>query len=195
MRRRGGTGGAGMDTTMETGSPSGALEDVFDSVAPRLGELTDGLEPSSGQVGVLVAIGGRAVSLDLFDHPHALAAYWPQLVQGYALDALSAEEVGAVADEAERFLREVETADVQRSPSTGLGTDVLLDAATVTGIGIDWDGALRHLAAFRVEGQAGTDDTSTAFTSLRSRRQMAARRRSSRSSFPRPGNGPVNTVS
>ena len=172
---------ARLDTAYAVGSRTAALEDVYEAATPRIDELTTDLVPEDGQVGVVVAIDGDVVSVDLFDHPDALAAYWDQLLQGFALDALRAGEATATAGDARQFLVDVEGADVERSPGAGLGTDLLVESPTVVGIGLDWDGALRHLAAFRVEGDADSSPSAgrtTSSNSLRARSRMARRDRS-----------------
>jgi hypothetical protein len=40
------------------------------------------------QAGLVFAIDGRAVGLDLFDYPHTLRRLFPKLLRSYALDAL-----------------------------------------------------------------------------------------------------------
>ncbi len=133
-------------------SASAALEDVYASVAPRLDEALVGIDPVADQVGVVAMAAGRVVALDLFDDPATLRAYWDQLVSGYALDALVAEpgelDADALAAEVERFLAAVAGATVDRAPGIGEGTDLVLDGADVVGLGVEWRGRLRHLAAF-----------------------------------------------
>lgn len=133
-------------------SASAALEDVYASVAPRLDEALLGLDPGDDQVGVVAMAAGRVVALDLFDDPGTLRSYWDQLVSGYALDALASDEAAPDADvlvaEVERFLAAVSAAPVERAPGVGDGTDVVLDGDDVVGLGVEWRGRLRHLAAF-----------------------------------------------
>jgi hypothetical protein len=133
-------------------SPSSALEDVFEHRRADLDDTVGSVEPVEGQVGVVVAVGGRIEALDLFDRPETLAAFWDGLVRGYALDALHLSPEGEVlAEEVRAFLTEVAEADVERQPGVDLGTDLFLDAPTVTGVGLEWEGTLRHLAAFRLD--------------------------------------------
>jgi len=140
-----------LEHRFEALSPSAALDDVFEHRQADLADTVASLEPVEDQVGVVVAVGGRIEALDLFDRPDTLAAFWEGLVNGYALDALDLTTDPEVpAEEARVFLAEVAAADVERQPGVDLGTDLFLEGPTVTGVGLEWDGALRHLAAFRL---------------------------------------------
>lgn len=152
---------ADLEVAFGVASPSSSLEDVFVHRKADLDDTVGSLEPVEGQVGVVVAVGGRIEALDLFDRPETLAAFWAGLVHGYALDALHLSPEGEVpAEEVRAFLNEVAEADIERQSGVDLGTDLFLDAPTVTGVGLEWEGTLRHLAAFRIdpderEGRAG----------------------------------------
>lgn len=131
----------------EVASPSQALEDVHASAAPRVESVVDSLRPRSDQLGVVVAVAGEPVALELFDDPDTLAAYWDGLVRGYALDAVQADATKATdPSSALRFLRSVAGATATEGPGVGLGNELHLESDTVTGTGLRWDGHLRHLA-------------------------------------------------
>lgn len=134
-------------------SPTAALEDAFDGVAPR--QAPD-VRPVTGQVGVVTALDGRPVALDLFDRPEVLDAYWEALVAGYALDAEDTEpcQPGAVC-EVEAFLAAVTAAPVSAGPAVGLGEELLFESDTVAGAGLRWDGALVHLSAYALDRTGG----------------------------------------
>ena len=55
-------------------------------------------------MGALALVAGRPVALDLVSRADAFASLLPRLAQGYALDALHAEDAEADPFEAERFL-------------------------------------------------------------------------------------------
>ncbi|MEJ5256127.1 MAG: DUF6569 family protein [Acidimicrobiales bacterium] len=143
---------AHLEHRFEVASPSAALDDLFEHRRADLADTVASLEPVEDQVGVVVAVGDRIEALDLFDRPETLTAFWEGLVNGYALDTLDLATEGEVSAEDVRvFLAEVAAADVARQPGVDLGTDLFLEAPTVTGVGLEWDGALRHLAAFRLD--------------------------------------------
>jgi hypothetical protein len=83
-----------------------------------------------------------------------LAAYWEALVLGAALDALAAgpAELAVSRGRAEQFLAAVRAATCATSPAVGLGRELHLDGGGVTGVGLEWDGTVPHLAAFAVAG-------------------------------------------
>jgi len=133
-------------------SPSSALEDVYEDRSDDLHSVVDGLAPVAGQVGMVVAHGAQIRSLDLFDRPATLAAYWDALISGAALDALCSPRGKAPnKTAATRFLRQLRVADAERGDSTGLGTDLRVDTDALTATGLEWDGVTRHVAAFAVE--------------------------------------------
>ncbi len=129
-------------------APTSALEDVHQHVARDVDELVGGLRPAEGQRGVVVAVGGRPVGLDLFDRPDTLATYWDALVGGYALDAV--RQLGDCPDAVAvtRFVEAVLSASRREVPGAGLGTEVHLSSAAVTGVALRWEGVSVHLSAF-----------------------------------------------
>ncbi len=69
-----------------------ALSDVFEGRRSALNEMQHAIRVRDGQVGALVAIGGRIVVLDWVSRPSVFADLHAPLVQGYALDALEGAE-------------------------------------------------------------------------------------------------------
>lgn len=130
-------------------SASAALEDVHVQRAPTVDSLVDGVAPVPDQVGVVVAFDGSVQSMDLFDSPAALIAYWDGLVRGAALDAIGTPSSRPpTRRDVEGFVERLRAAPDERSPGAGLGAEVRVDTAEVTAAGLEWQGVLRHLAAF-----------------------------------------------
>jgi hypothetical protein len=132
-------------------SPTAALEDVYGDAEGETRELVGELRPLEGQRGVISAVGGRVISLDLFDKPASLASYWDGLLAGYALEALRQPRNAATLARARSFTETVMKAAVERSPATGLGQELRLAGPGVVGLGLEWEGVLIHLAAFTHE--------------------------------------------
>lgn len=128
-------------------SPTAALEDVSAAMAAELEAMVAGLRPEEGQQGVIVAAGG-ILSLDLFDKPATLAAYWDGLLAGYAFEAAGAPPAAVTLADAEAFAARVLAAATTAVPATGLGTEVHLGSDDVAGGALVWEGAVVHLAAF-----------------------------------------------
>ena len=66
------------------------MSDVFDGRRGDLDRQTAAMRLRPGQIGALVAIGGRFAVLDHVSRPEVFAALHAPLVRGYALDALGA---------------------------------------------------------------------------------------------------------
>lgn len=128
-------------------SPTAALEDVAAAVAPDLEAMVAALRPEEGQRGV-VAAGDRTLSLDLFDKPSTLAAYWDGLLAGYAFEAAGAAPTGVTLADAEAFVGRVLATPASAVPGTGLGTELHLGSGDVAVGALVWEGAVVHLAAF-----------------------------------------------
>jgi hypothetical protein len=129
-------------------SSTQALEDAYDAAGFEAGRRTENVSVGDGQVGVIAAIGGRVVSLDMFDKPSSLASYWGGLVAGYELEALRQPEVSASLADAKAFATAVATGGTQSDSATGLGRELRLESRDVVGLGLEWEGGVVHLAAF-----------------------------------------------
>jgi hypothetical protein len=129
-------------------SQTAALEDVHESIAPDVTRLVRDLRPAPEQRGVIVAIGSEVRSLDLFDKPDTLAAYWDGLVRGYAMDALGARRATATLADVKAFTAGLSEGRVTEAPGVGLGTELHVDSSRIVGTGLRWEGAICHFAAF-----------------------------------------------
>ena len=112
-------------------------------------------EPAEDQTGVVACVGGRPIALDLFDRPSTLARIWPRLVRGYALDALGAEAAPVDEEAVRGFLGEVARGQATAHDAVGLGTEVVLTGAGLTGDALVWEDAVVQLAAFPSEPPRG----------------------------------------
>ena len=136
-----------------TASSSGtlALSDAVDQRRESLDGYVAALPCPEGARGVVAAIGGRFVAVDLFDRPATLRRVWPRLVAGYALDAIASldEEPQhfGVAD-AQTVLEEVGGVPCQPCPSVGLGQDWRFESPDLLGHALVVDDTCLHLSAF-----------------------------------------------
>jgi hypothetical protein len=137
----------------DLGAPSAtsALEDVYGRVDTQLTDLLGELTPLPDQRGVILAIGGTVRGIDWFDKASTLAAYWPGLVQGYAVDALHTPSGDATIADAEAFVAQVLTAPATPEDAVGLGQDLVIADDAVAGHALEWNDAVVHLAAFATE--------------------------------------------
>ena len=145
--------------SLSASSPTGAMHDIYAHHRDRLVRTQEAIRLHDGQAGALVAIGGRFAVLDLVSDPDAFAALHGPLVQGYALDALSAEasDEAAVPDEetARGFTLLVGDCEpAHRTPAIGLGEELRFADNAVEGSALVHDGELIQLTAFPADGEA-----------------------------------------
>jgi hypothetical protein len=133
-----------------THSPTGAMHDIYESQRATLEGIRRAISLHDDQAGAIVAIGGNLLVLDYVSRPDVFAALHGPLVQGYALDALEAEETEPPPIEAAcGFALLVADCPVaRRSPSLGLGDEIRVASNGVAGSALAVDGELVQLTAF-----------------------------------------------
>jgi hypothetical protein len=110
-------------------SPTGAMADTYEAFQGRLAEFRGQLKYSEGATGLAVAVGGKVVSVDLFDKPSTCQKVWDRLLEGVALDALEAGTVKATADadQVRAMLTALQGASWQKAPAIGVGEELRAD--------------------------------------------------------------------
>jgi hypothetical protein len=106
-------------------SPTGAMADTYEAHVGRLAEFRERLKCVEGASGVAVAVGGKVVSVDLFDKPATCRKVWDRLLSGVILDALeagTAEQRVEVAD-VRGALDGLRDAPWQQTPAVGAGEE------------------------------------------------------------------------
>jgi hypothetical protein len=83
-------------SALGTESPTEAMADTYEAHKPHVDRAVAEVKYAEGAAGLVVAVGGKVVSVDLFDAPETCQKVWPRLVSGVALDALEEEEKGRV---------------------------------------------------------------------------------------------------
>lgn len=76
----------------KTESATMAMSDTVASQKPHLDRAIEEVKYADGAAGLVVAVGGKVVAVDLFDAPETCRKVWPRLVGGVALDALEEKE-------------------------------------------------------------------------------------------------------
>ena len=135
----------------ESPSPTDALQDTRAGLSRKLEEfegLSGGL-PESAR-GVVMALGGRPVLLELLAGSRSFAKVFRKLLAGYALEALEHAGRGGGPDTslAKSFVSDVAAARQERHPAVGAGEDVRFEAQKVSGYALVADGSVLHAAAF-----------------------------------------------
>jgi hypothetical protein len=111
-------------------SPTGAMADTYQKHRDRLAEFTERLKYVEGASGLAVTVGGKVVSVDLFDKPATCRKVWGRLLTGLVMDALEAgptqEPVGK--EKIEETLASLRGTPWQQVPPVGVGEEYLSDA-------------------------------------------------------------------
>ncbi|MGH3077654.1 MAG: ARPP-1 family domain-containing protein [Gaiellaceae bacterium] len=136
---------------MQVSSQTGASSDIHRAYERDIRALEDAFAAQPGQCGALLAIGGD-LCLDAVSRPDAFARLWPKLRAGYLLDALERLDGKPTPRESTKaFVDAIGGALTTRQPSAGLGEDVRLRGERIVGSGLELDGELIQLSAFRSE--------------------------------------------
>jgi hypothetical protein len=178
---------AGKASRLQAQSPTQAMAAVYDQHAIPLEEYVEAFDCVPLQAGVVFAIDGRAVGLDLFDHPQTLQRLFPKLVRSFALDALetASAAVPRVVRHAsiEGILEGITTASIFTQPAVGLGQDVRISGQRVSG-GALWEAdRYIHICAFSMSAAEAHGTHRTRIRRLTQRCHLQSEGRASRHRF------------
>jgi len=123
----------------------------FGIVVPLIALYSKTFGAHGWQIGVIVAINGRASGVEMFDSAETLRTYLPKIMRSYALDAIAnatKKPHRAEEKEATRLLDSILELDTKSFPAVGLGEDLRIDSPDITGGALCLDGRVIHLAAF-----------------------------------------------
>jgi hypothetical protein len=111
-------------------SPTGAMADTYTTYRDRLAEFMERLKYVEGASGLAVAVGGRVVSVDLFDKPATCRKVWGRLLTGVVMDALESgpTQEPAGKEQVEEALASLRAAPWQLVPPAGAGEEYRSDA-------------------------------------------------------------------
>jgi hypothetical protein len=113
-------------------SATHAMSDTLASHLGQIGEFQEKLRYVDGASGVVVALNGKVIALDLFDQPAICRKVWMRLISGLALNALESQPTAepAKVEDVERLLRFLENAAWQQVPAVGEGKEVRAETET-----------------------------------------------------------------
>jgi hypothetical protein len=104
-------------------------------------------------VGVVVGVGGRVVSVDIFANPTLFKQLWPKILKSSALSALSNVGGGTITQEqAAQFLRRLHDKYYTRKYAIDLGEEFSAADSQANANALVYRQAVIHLAAFSEEG-------------------------------------------
>jgi hypothetical protein len=95
-----------------------------DRAQSDVGELTTGLRPFPGQIGVVIAVSGEPVFAEIFDSTATLAEQFLSIVSAAAMDAVGRPEVETPSRRARRFVDHAARVRCDRVGPAGLAVTV-----------------------------------------------------------------------
>ena len=147
---------AGKSSRLNAKSATSAMGALYTGHAVSVDEFVNACRPTEDQIGAVFAIDGRISGLEIFDSPATLRTLLPKIVRGYAIDAIDrrladgvASAASSVRPQAERCGGGYGVRETFSAPAAGLGSDVRLSGAGITGAALATDHVL-HLIAFAV---------------------------------------------
>ena len=141
-------------------SHTAALADAIEHRKASLDDYLARARYPKGARGILAAIDGQFVALDLFDKPQTCERVWDRLVRSYAFDALPTatakrRKVFRTAV-ARRLLEEIAAATPWRANAIGEGEHWRFETEGLVGSALVARRTCVHLAAFPRPGNGGT---------------------------------------
>jgi len=136
---------------MDVASPTMALHAAYEAYKSPIEGFLKALPYPAGSRGVLAAIRGHFVAVDLFDKTQTLEKVWNRLITGYALDAMipgAKPHDGITLEAAQRILARIEEVTCQAFPSVGIGEDWRFSAQDVVGQALVAENVCVHLSMF-----------------------------------------------
>jgi len=140
-----------MSATLGSSSPSSALRQVFEDHEERLRHLVARFRELKGVHGIIVAVNGKVVGMDVFDKPSTMARLLPKLIQSYGLVAIelcnrdgSRADISSVGE----FLEKILKAKAERQKSVCLGEEIRVVSEHVVGHILLHEGHVLHGAMF-----------------------------------------------
>lgn len=135
-------------------SPTGAMRDVHEGRRNDIEDYEGHFPCVDGQQGIMVAIGGRVVGMDLVSYPTAYALLHTKLVRSYVMDAVLVGDGHKGLDMAEvvQFLDAIAGCEMSRYKSVGHGWDVRFEGMRMFGSALEYRKGLVHMAVFAADG-------------------------------------------
>jgi hypothetical protein len=150
---------------LDVASGSGAYQAAFekkenqDAIAAIERKMKGELRLAEDTVGVVIGLGGRIVSVDIFANPQLFKKEWPKILKASALSSLQARKPGELGQNgAADFLKGLAGKEFRRKPALDLGFELEASDGTVLAKALVTKTAVIHFAAFpQEEGGKGFD--------------------------------------
>ena len=122
-----------------------AMADTMSHHKPHVDRHVAEVAYAEGAAGLAVAVGGKLVSVDLFDAPATCRKVWPRVISGMALDALEEQGTATVSlDEVTAALASLQTEPWKPVTAAGAGEEQRSESARWHGSVLALDGHLVH---------------------------------------------------
>lgn len=148
-------------------SPTSAMREAFETRAADVERHVGALAWREGQIGALFSIDGQPAGLDVFDHPRTCQKMMAKLVRGYALDAVesrirqTARDSGGERPDSgggdgslaalRAWMDTIGNAEIFTRAAIGMGEDVRMESASITGAALWVEDRYLHFCAFPIE--------------------------------------------
>lgn len=136
-------------------SPTNAMRDIHEARKADVGDYERHFPCHDGQKGILVAIGGHVVGMDMVSSGGSYALLHGKLVKSYLMDAILQDaEEGTPLDSAKarQFIDDIAECRVERYKSVGHGWDLRYEGRRLFGSALEYQKSIVHLAAFAADG-------------------------------------------
>lgn len=133
-------------SSLGTDSRTTAMADTVRDHQGEIEQFRDALKPVDGAVGMVIAIGGKVVSIDLLDNPETFQRIWGRLLTGFILDAIEAGSIGkqASTEDAEAILASINGLPWEEVATVGEGQDLRAEAEKLVASALTFDGKVIH---------------------------------------------------
>ena len=161
-------------------SRTSAMRDVYEQQAGNMDEYQRAFTVLPSQCGLLAVLNGKPLGCDLLSRTEAYASVHTKLVQSYVIDALQELPLPKSEDaqaSGPAFLAAARHCNCRSYAAVGMGADVRMDSAIVSGAALVVDHTVVHLSLFAGNAATSPDPSE----SMRRARRRAESR-------PRPTN-------
>ncbi len=133
-------------TSLGSHSDTAAMADTYASYKDQLAEYRDRLKYITGATGLAVAVGGKLVSVDLFDKPSTCRKVWDRLLTGLIMDSLeeAPAEQRAEKTDTEKLLTTLRDSTWKQTKAVGVGDEYRFGADDKHASALVYDGAVVH---------------------------------------------------
>lgn len=127
-----------------------SLHDAYENRRAQLNGITNPINPAQGQIGMIAVIGGKVTALDLVSRPDVFADLHAAILQGYALDAIVAQDTTREVsrEEVETFVATAVETRILEGDGIGLGRDFRFESPSIVGAGLISGEELIQLSVF-----------------------------------------------